>query len=217
MFPEIIPAECHHVHSRPVLRKSEILRVPYEGLFVIFQFAFFIHFHTDDMVVQFILQGIYDDLKSLSLVMAYQILHVFQEHNLRHRTVNDFRNIEKYGSLRDVPESLSETDFAERLTREARKQNIILRPRHQLLECFIRHIVSGIITEQMLVRPARIFIFFRRKHVLKVSGQFKAPPDSSDSAAQINCFHNPVLSFSSLFGLLNPNRFRGFIRPVLLA
>ena len=134
MFPEIIPAECHHVHSRPVLRESEILRVPYEGLFVILQFAFFIPFHADDMVVQFILQGIYDDLKSLSLVMAYQILHVFQEYDLRHRTVNDFRYVEKYGSLRDIPESLSETDFAECLTRETSKQHVIFRPRHQLLE-----------------------------------------------------------------------------------
>ena len=134
--------------------------------------------------------------------MAYQILHVFQKNNLRHCTVNDFRYVEKYGSLRDITKSLSETDFTECLTRETCKQHVIFRPRHQFLECFIRHIMSGIITEQMLVRPARIFIFFRRKHVLEVSGQFKSPPDSSDPAAQINCFHDPFPSFL------------GFIRPV---
>ena len=39
-------------------RKPEILRVPYERLFVICQFALFIPFHTDDMVVQLIFQGI---------------------------------------------------------------------------------------------------------------------------------------------------------------
>ena len=146
--------------------------------------------------------------------MTYQVFHVFQKHGLRHRTVDDFRYVEKYGSLRDITESFSETDFAECLARKPRKQHVILRPRYQLLEFFIRHIVSGIITEQMLVRPARIFIFLRRKHVLEVSGQFKSPPDSSDSTAQINCFHDPIPSFSSFFGLLNPNRFRGFILPV---
>ena len=113
------------------------------------------------MIVQLILQSIYDDLKSLSLVMAYQILHIFQEHNLRHRTVNDFSYVKKYGPLRDITKSFPEANFTECLTRETRKQNIILRSRHQLLECFIRHIMSGIITEQMLVRSARIFIVFR--------------------------------------------------------
>ena len=148
--------------------------------------------------------------------MTYQVFHVFQKHDLRHRTVDDFRYVEKYGSLRDITESFSETDFAECLARKPRKQHVILRPRHQFLKCFIRHIVSGIITEQMLVRSARIFIFFRRKHVFEVSGQFKSPPDSSDSAAQINYFHDPFPSFSSFFRLLNPNRFNGSVRPVFV-
>ena len=79
--------------------------------------------------------------------MAHKILNVFQKHDLRHGTVNDFRYVKKYGSLRNIAESLFQTDSAECLTWKTGKQNIVFRPLRQLLERFVRYIVSGIISE----------------------------------------------------------------------
>lgn len=50
-------------------------------------------FHADDMIIQLVLKRIYDGLKSLPFVMAHKILNVFQKHDLRHGTVNDFRYV----------------------------------------------------------------------------------------------------------------------------